>query len=169
MKTIINSSVNKTPNHNIWKTETDKSALWLILEELMRPRKDAEGFPGITVVKNLPAVQEKRDTGSIPDLGRSPREGNGNPFQYSCLENPKDRGARWATVQGVTKSWTRLSTHTHRTDLNISDIYCLLHKVWGAFKEKTIKGFTSKHPSNLAGCFGLKSCEFLGWSEVLYT
>ena len=61
MKTIINSSVNKTPNHNIWKAETDKSALRLILEELMRPRKDVEGFPGITVVKNLPAsAGEKR-------------------------------------------------------------------------------------------------------------
>ena len=55
------------------------------------------------------------DTGSIPGSGRSPREGHGNPLQYSCLENPMDRGAHWATVQSVTKSWTRqqrLSTHT---------------------------------------------------------
>ena len=44
--------------------------------------------------------------GSIPGLGRSPGEGNGNPLQYSCLENPMDRGAWWATVHGVTKSWT---------------------------------------------------------------
>ena len=43
------------------------------------------------------------DVGLIPGLGRSPGEGNGNPFQYSCLENPIDRGAWWATVQGVTK------------------------------------------------------------------
>ena len=114
-------------------------------------------------------MQEKRDTGSTPDLGRSPGEGNGNPLPYSCLENPKDRGARWATVQGVAKSWTRLSTYIHRTDLNILDIYYPLHEVWGALKEKIINSFTSKHPSNLAGCFGLKSCEFLGWSEVLYT
>ena len=48
----------------------------------------------------------------IPGLGRSPGEGNGNPLQYSCLENPLDRGARWATVHGVTKSWTRLSDFT---------------------------------------------------------
>ena len=42
-------------------------------------------------------------TRSIPGLGRSPGVGNGNPLQYSCLENPVDRGARWATVHGVTK------------------------------------------------------------------
>ena len=46
------------------------------------------------------------DLGSIPGLGRSPGEGNGNPLQYSCLENPMDRGAWWATVHGVTKSQT---------------------------------------------------------------
>ena len=46
------------------------------------------------------------DTGSIPRLGRSPGEGNGNPLQYSCLENPIDRGAWWATVFGVEKSQT---------------------------------------------------------------
>ena len=52
--------------------------------------------------------------GSIPGLGRSSREGNDQPLQYSFLENPKDRGAWWATVHGVTKSWTRLSeTHTN--------------------------------------------------------
>ena len=49
------------------------------------------------------------DTGSIPGLGRSPRDGTGNPLQYSGLENPMDRGAWWATVHGVTKSQTRLS------------------------------------------------------------
>ena len=55
------------------------------------------------------------DPGLIPGSGRSPREGNGYPFQYSCLENPMDRGAWWATLHGVTKSWARLkqlSTHT---------------------------------------------------------
>ena len=45
-----------------------------------------------------------RDSGSIPGLGRSPGEGNGYPLQYSCLENPLDRGTWWATVQGVTES-----------------------------------------------------------------
>ena len=46
------------------------------------------------------------DLGSIPGLGRSPGEGNGNPLQYSCLENPMDRGAWQATVHGVAKSRT---------------------------------------------------------------
>ena len=49
------------------------------------------------------------DRGSIPGLGRSPGEGNGNPLQYSCLENPMDGGAWWATVHGVAKSQTQLS------------------------------------------------------------
>ena len=47
-----------------------------------------------------------RDLGSIPGLGRSPGEGNGNPLQYSCLENPMEGRAWWATVHGVAKSWT---------------------------------------------------------------
>ena len=61
------------------------------------------------MVKNPPAnAGEARDTCSIPGSGRSPGEGNGNPLQYSCLENSMDRGASWATVHGVAKSWTRL-------------------------------------------------------------
>ena len=52
------------------------------------------------------------DLGSIPGLGRSPGEGNGNPLQYSCLENPMDEGAWWATVHGVAKRRTRLSNFT---------------------------------------------------------
>ena len=52
------------------------------------------GFPGGSVIKNLPAnAGDTRDEGSIPGVGRSPREGNGNPLQYSCLGNPLDRGA----------------------------------------------------------------------------
>ena len=54
------------------------------------------GFPGGSVVKNLPAVQ---DSGSTPGLGRSPGGGNGNPLQYSCLENSMDRGAWQAMVR----------------------------------------------------------------------
>ena len=54
---------------------------------------------------NLPANSGATgDMGLIPGLGRSPRGGNGNPLQYSCLENPMDRAAWWATVHGVTKS-----------------------------------------------------------------
>ena len=61
-------------------------------------------FPGGSVVKNLPAMAG--DTGLIPGLGRSPGEGNGNPLQYSCLENPMGRGAWRATVHRVAKSRT---------------------------------------------------------------
>jgi len=59
------------------------------------------------VVKNL--LASARDAGSIPGLGRSHEAKNGNTFQYSCLENPMDRGAWWATVHGATKSEIRLS------------------------------------------------------------
>ena len=48
------------------------------------------------------------DLGSIPGSGRSPGEGIGNPLQYSCLENPMDRGAWWATIHRIAQSWTRL-------------------------------------------------------------
>jgi len=56
-------------------------------------------FPVAHTVKNLLALQE------IPGSGRSSGEGNGNPLQYSCLENSMDRGAWWATICGVTESW----------------------------------------------------------------
>ena len=58
------------------------------------------------------------DPGSIPGLGRSPGEGDDNPLQYCCLENPMDRGAWWATVHGVAKSRTGLS------DLTLSLLEC---------------------------------------------
>ena len=61
------------------------------------------------MVKNTPANPgDTRDVGAIPGSGRSPGGGHGNPLQYSCLENPMDRGALRATVPGVAKSGTRL-------------------------------------------------------------
>ena len=64
----------------------------------------AQGSPDGSGVKNLPAnAGDTRDVGSIPGGGR------GSPLQYSCLGNPMDRGAWWATIQGVAKSWIRLS------------------------------------------------------------
>ena len=63
----------------------------------------------LTDKRNLPAAQELQETGLIHGSGRSPGEGNGNPLQYSCLENPMDRGAWRATVRGVAKSRTQLS------------------------------------------------------------
>ena len=62
------------------------------------------GFPGGSVVKNPPA--NAGDTGLIPESGRGPGGGRRNPLQYSCLENPMDRGAWQATVHRVTKSQT---------------------------------------------------------------
>jgi len=56
----------------------------------------------------------------VGDTGSIPGEGNGNPLQYSCLENPMDKGARWATVHGVTKSQTPLSDFTSLTSLHLS-------------------------------------------------
>ena len=65
------------------------------------------GFPDDAVVKNPPAnAGDVRDMGSVPGLGKSPREGNGTPLQYSCVENPMDRGAWQTAVHGVTKSGT---------------------------------------------------------------
>ena len=62
------------------------------------------------------------DLGLIPGLGRSPGEGNGNRLQYSCLENPMDGGAWWATVHGVTKSRTQLSHFTFTFHLHRSEV-----------------------------------------------
>ena len=70
----------------------------------------------VLVVKNPPATAgDIRDVGLILGLGRSPGEVNGNLLQYSCLENPMDRGVWWAAVHRVAKSWTQLRdlAHTH--------------------------------------------------------
>ena len=70
------------------------------------------GFPGGSEVKV--SASNAGDLGSIPGSGISPGEGNGNPLQYSCLENPMDGGAWWATVHGVAKSRTQTSDfHFH--------------------------------------------------------
>ena len=71
-----------------------------------------DDFPG--GLDSKASVYNAGDPGSSPGLGRSPGEGNGNPLQYYCLENPMDRGAWEAIVYGVTKSWTRLSNFTFK-------------------------------------------------------
>ena len=77
-------------------------------------------FQVALVVKNQPSnAGDIRDTGSIPGSGRSPGGGHGNPLQYSCLENPTDRGVWWATVQRVAKSRTRVK------QLNMHACLCL--------------------------------------------
>ena len=68
------------------------------------------GFPGGSLLKKLPAnAGDIRDSGSILGSGRFPGEGNGKPFQYFCLENPRDRGAWWACLWG-------------RTDLDMTEV-----------------------------------------------
>ena len=69
----------------------------------------------VAVVKNPPvSAGSIRDSGSIPGLGRSPGGRHGNPLQYSCLENPMERGAWWATVHRLTKSRTQLHIHSRK-------------------------------------------------------
>ena len=79
------------------------------------------GFPHSSVGKE--SACNAGDLGSIPGLGRSPGEGNGNPLQYSCLENPMDRGAWWATVHRVARVWhdwaTKPSDHVDTGDIYI--------------------------------------------------
>ena len=90
-----------------------KQALWLRILEIGEALL-SKCFPGRSVVKNLSA-----NAGLIPGLGRSPGGGNGNPFQYSCLENCMDRGAWQAIVHGVTKEleltyWPKNNNHYQR-------------------------------------------------------
>ena len=76
-------------------------------KQLLGKGGDARAFQAVLVVKNLPAnAGDIRDTGFIPGLGRYPGGGHSNPLQYSCLKDPTDRGAWWATVPEVVKSQT---------------------------------------------------------------
>ena len=89
-----------------------KSSLWPTVKA---------GLPGGSVVKNLPA--NAGDPGLIPESGRSQGEESGNPLQYSCLGNPMDRGAWWATAHEVIKSRTQLNSNNH-----------CLWVTWGPFR-----------------------------------
>ena len=87
-----------------------KPLSWLIIEIYF----SFMGFPGGAVVRNSPAsAGDAKDAGSIPGSRRSRGGGNGNPLQFSCLGNPKDRGAWQTTVHGITNSQTPLSTAQH--------------------------------------------------------
>ena len=72
-------------------------------------------------------ARDIRDVGSVPGVGGIPGGGHGNPLQYSCLENPMDRGAQQAIVNGATKSWTlsdKAYTHTH-THTHTHSSFCI--------------------------------------------
>ena len=93
------------------------------------------GFPGGSEVKA--SASNAGDPGSIPGSGRSPGEGNGNPLQYSCLENPMDGEAQQATVHRVAKSRTRLSDSTYlltyykKRKMDSRMVVSVGQKVWG--------------------------------------
>ena len=105
------------------------------------------GFPGGSVVKNLPTNAEAAEAGSIPGLVRSPGEGNGKPLQYSCLENPMDRGNWWARVHGVAKSWTRLSVFTHKHYNELKPLFLLISIIFTSYSR------TSSRTPTTFGCY----------------
>ena len=87
------------------------------------------GFPGCTVVKNLPAkAGDLRDTGSNPGSGRFPGGGNGNPLQYSYLENSLDREAWQVAIQGVAEE-SGMTEYTHTQVDNINKSFCNLTRL----------------------------------------
>ena len=102
-------------------------------------------FPGGSDVKEFAC--NAGDLGSIPGLGRSPREGNGNPLQYSCLENPMDGGAWQATVHGVAKSRTQLSDFTFFHFPNVQGVM----KWSKRLKSLTEKGEFGPHALPISG------------------
>ena len=110
-----------------------------------------QGFPSSSDGKE--SACNAGDTGSIPGLGRSPGEGNGNPLQYSCPKNPMERGAWWATVCGVSKSGTRLnSTFTFRS-------YRQFFASWPPQTVHNLNVFLSCRPPGLC----LSACPFCDW------
>ena len=129
---LCKDNMEKSPQHNSrWE--------WIVSEKesaLGHCSPGAGCYHGLTlfgafqmalVVKNLPAnAGDVRDEGSVPAWERSSAGGSGKPLQYSCLENPKDRGAWRATVPGVAKSQTRLE----RLSMHACKLTWLSHKLW---------------------------------------
>ena len=103
-------------NSFLWTAASDSSHYCVVpTSENILPLRNLRGLPCGVVVKNL--LIKAREVDLTQGSRRSPGEGDGNPFQYSFLEKPMDRGAWWATVPGVTKSQTWLNiadTHTHK-------------------------------------------------------
>ena len=121
------------------------------------------GLPGGSVVKNPSA--NAGDVSSVPKLERSPGEGNGNPLQYSCLENTMDRGTWRAPVHGMAKSQTQLSDSTKTTwsftygtvrENHISNVYHMTSS------QAFCLYFLGFHPSSFPSCTGEAEAQRLG-------
>ena len=101
----------------IWGTVDMEKSLQITTEKFEVMQRWASQVA--LVVKNLPAnAGDLRDLGLVPGSGRSPGEGNGNPLQYSCLENSMERGAWWATVPGLVKSQTQFRDWTGNIEVS---------------------------------------------------
>ena len=97
---------------------------YLVYHKNKSPLLPKRGFPGGSGVKA--SACSAGDPGSIPESGISPGEGNGNPLQYSCLENPMEWGPWWATVHGVAKSQTQLRDFSFTSLSPQIGIYCFI-------------------------------------------
>ena len=105
---VFYSSINKTKPNDLL---TFNSAVLPLSGHVFDPSHSSAPQVAL-LVKNPPAnAGDIRDVSSVPGSGRSPGGGHGNPLQYSCLENPTDKGTWQAIVQGVAKSQTQLSAH----------------------------------------------------------
>ena len=142
---------------------------WLICINIGSP-----GFLDSSAVKNPPAnARDASDAGWILRSRGSPGKGNGNPLQYSCLGNPMNRGAWWATVQWVTKSRTwlkRLGTHTHTHIVNypenqISNSYLLNSDTWTLSIVQTFLSILWESPSYNPW---ISVCDILSYSGTMY-
>ena len=119
---------------------------------IVQDSKSGAGLPWyLRGYKRLPAMEETQ----VRSLGWEdfPGEGNGNPLQYSCLENPMDGGTWWATVHGVAKSRTRLSNFTSLQQVKKNDLcYCLTHKLTFSYllhKAKILFERTTNRQNNI--------------------
>ena len=123
-----------------------------------------KGFPGVSAVKNPPA--NAGDLSSISRSGKSPGVGNGNPLQYSCLENSMDRGAWRAAVHGVTKSWTWLSNWAFKNGSLIINLEIwLVRSPWCQVKSKSRKQWQTSG----SGHFRKQWQERSGWKRSQHT
>ena len=111
----VNDSTTPTNCFRLAKLQNSSSGHRFALLDFTTVR--LRGFPGGSDGKE--SACNAGDSGSIPGLGRSPGEGNGNPLQYSCLENPTHRGAWQATVHGVTKNQTQLGNEHTQSDFTV--------------------------------------------------